>query len=374
MDNFFGPHIEVTSWLYRSLPLYESWAEQDFDNVIAQISALPIPDTAEKYEHLASTRFGEAIKRLTYEIGVSPFIDGDVNVLRAEVSAQRLMKLWTTCERFAKALKANVYAGFMLAALRNHVPSRFLVEVACSAKASGFNESSFYWAKHISHRLLQRLTSEALDAIHNLNLDHLTKTVEGAGAVGIKFQKGNWAAFAAAAKDARNASALEFIWSASTSLRESFDSREWGLFASAAGNLGCGKLLGEIWEAWKSSGRSLNAEAFLAFAINALRTNRADLLGEVWRASEHVRQDFQASGWGLFAKCAGETEDGDLFEDIWRSSKGFRNEFNQTTWGAFANAAGRVSHPDLVEFFCQCCRSGGGWRPSSRRVAIIFRG
>jgi len=348
MDNFFAPHIEVTSWLYRNLPLYESWAEQDFDNVIARISSLPIPDTPEKYEQLASTRFGETIKRLTYEIGVSPFTDGDVNVSRAEVSAQRLMKLWDACERFAKSLEANVYAGFMLAALRNRVPSRFLVEVACSAKASGLHESSFYWAGHMTQRLLQRLTSEALDAIHNLNLDHLIKTFEAAGAVGIKFQKGNLAAFAATARDARNASALEFIWSASTSLRESFEFREWGLFANAAGNLGCGKLLGEIWEAWKSSGGSLNVEGFLAFARNALRTNRADLLGEVWRASEHVRQDFQASGWGLFAKCAGDREGGDLFEDIWRSSKAFRNEFNQATWGAFANGAGRVRRPDLV--------------------------
>jgi|GEM_PF-3376954 len=348
MDNFFAPHIEVTSWLNRNLPLYESWAEQDFENVIARISSLPIPDTAEKYEQLASTRFGETIKRLTYEIGVSPFTDGEVNVLRAEVSAKRLMKLWAGCERLAKSLKANVYAGFMLAALRNQVPARFLVEVACSAKANGFNESSFYWAGHMSQRLLQRLTSEALGAIHNPNLDHLTKTLEAAGAVGIKFQKGNWAAFAAAAKDARNVSALEFIWSASTSLRESFDSREWGLFASAAGNLGCGKLLGEIWEVWKSSGRSLNAEAFLAFARSTLRTNRADLLAEVWRASDQVRQDFQASGWGLFAKCAGETEDGDLFEEVWRSSKVFRNEFNQATWGSFANGAGRVRRPDLL--------------------------
>lgn len=349
MKNPGNLYSQAAFWISQNLPFYESWTEQKFDDLIDTISSLPSPDADEGPMSLKASRLGEKIKKLAFTMGTSSGADEPASVLRPEVSAGRLVKLWEVWERFAVAMDASGYAAFVLAAIRTQSPFHLLSEVAYKAQIHGLHAGEFYWSESITRRLERKYAYEVCVAIAANDLDRLRKLLEGAATIGVRFQKFNWGGFARKVSDARNGKLLELIWRASDLDRKSFTSREWGAFVSAAGNVRRGDLLGEIWESWQSSGALMELEGVFACARSAAKTGRADLFKQVLTASEQGRAGFQARGWNLLAKSAGELESADLFEEVWRASQPFRTEFNSPAWSSFVNAAGRVRRPDLVK-------------------------
>jgi len=184
MEPSTNMYSRLSLWIARNLSLYDTWTEQVFDDLLEQTALLPSLDGDEQYRRFKESHLEDNIKKLVFEIGVAPYADEEVDFFEVEIASGRLMKLWGAYKRFAISTKANSYAAFLLAALRNQTPARLLVDIASSAKTGGLTKGDFYWSTNIRQRLERHFVSEAFNAISGRDSDYLREVFDGADKIG----------------------------------------------------------------------------------------------------------------------------------------------------------------------------------------------
>lgn len=323
--------------LFPLIERYESWSDDDFNNVISKIGSLPKPNGSQSLINLQASRLGETLPNLLRKIERTEGVGGDPS---PEVRT-RIERLWTICQPLAVCFEVRGYIAFINAAIRKRVSPSLLESILATAKTNGVNISPEYFERLLAIGVKQ--------AIKKRNLTHLKLTFEQADAVGFHFNTFNWGAFAKDSAEAEDEKIFELIWEKSGPSQFAFTAPAWVSFSSAAGQVEREDIIEQVWDAWLIHGDSTDANVWRSFANAASKVHSEALLEKIWEAFQGGGPKASANVWGALAKAAGRTGRGDLLQQFWINITEGGIPLDSAILGSFSYAAAQIGDGNLVE-------------------------